>query len=73
MQNQNNLLLKIILKLTFVVYLRNFYIIQKTCRTGIKKKVIAILDYSFTDILLQELWTYHYPVRKMKGESKALK
>lgn len=48
---------------------------QKTHRTGLqkKKRVIAILDYSFIDVLLQELWMYHYPVRKMKGESKALK
>lgn len=38
-----------------------------------KKRVVAILDYSFIDVLLQELWMYHYPVRKMKGESKALK
>lgn len=46
---------------------------RKLAELAFKKNIVLILDYSFIDVLLKNLWTYHYPVRKMKGENKALK
>lgn len=51
-----------------VLYIRKF-----TEEIIFLKNQLAILDYSFTEGLMKELKMYCYPVRKMKGESKALK